>query len=51
MKLLKWFEKLWVHDGTHFDNFIKAYNDNWERARIHLESDFLHAYILWSSLA
>ena len=50
VKLLRWFEKLWVRDGTRFENFTLACTDMGGIRREHLRQDFLHAYILWSAL-
>ena len=50
VKLLKFFEKLWVRDGTKFDNFAHAYEDMFGFKREHFRKDLLHGYVLWSSL-
>ena len=51
VSLLRWFEALWVADGTRFENFAAAYGAFFECPRAAFQKkDFLHAYVLWSSL-
>ena len=51
VRLLQWIERLWVADGTKFENFCKAYMGFWGLPhREHFRTDVLHAYVGWSSL-
>ncbi|CAK0890529.1 unnamed protein product, partial [Prorocentrum cordatum] len=51
VSLLRRFEALWVADGTRFENFAAAYGTFFGCPRTAFQKkDFLHAYVLWSSL-
>ena len=48
--VLRWFEQLFICDGTRFGNFAAAFKNLHSQAKPMFEKDFLHAYVLWSTL-
>ena len=50
VELLRWFEHLFVCDGTRLANFCEAFLGFHKRTKAHFARQFQHAYVLWASL-